>query len=314
MHNNKYNDSRFTTFFYSCMYTSVLSILALILFSIPCYAQEVAVVTSASINPYRTTLEGFKSTCDAPYEEYVVTEYGESELLGMIHNEKPDLILTIGMDAFIKAKKIKDIPIVYSMVSNPQSMLSDEGHITGVSMNIPAKDQLSAFLEIYPRAKKIGVLYDPEETVYLYRDVQSAADLLGITLIAKEVHSPSEVPSAIRELKNKINAFYMLPDTTVISHESIKYLMTFSLENSIPIITFSDNYVKKGALMSLNIDAFDIGRQAGKMANSILEGKNVKYIQRAAPRKAILSINLRVARQFGIDISKEILQKSKTIN
>jgi putative ABC transport system substrate-binding protein len=244
----------------------------------------------------------------------VATEYSESELLSIIHKQKPDLIYTIGMDAFLTAKKIKDKPIVYSMVSNPQSMLSNEDHITGVSMNIAAKDQLSEFLKIHPKAKKIGLIYDPGETLYLYRDVQAAAYLLGITLIARDVHSPTEVPSAIRELKNKIDAFYMLPDMTVISHESIKYLMTFSLENSIPIITFSDNYVKQGALMSLNIDAFDIGRQAGEMAKSILGGKDVRYIQRATPRRAILSINLRVAQRLGIHISENILQKSEIIN
>ena len=39
----------------------------------------------------------------------------------------------------------------------------------------------------------------------------------------------------------------------------------FFLENKIPILTFAEKYVEIGALISIGIDVFDMGRQAGEI-------------------------------------------------
>ncbi len=274
-------------------------------------AYEIAVVKSVNIKPYDEAQKGFKSVCKANIREFVVSKLNGSEVPKEIRRIKPNLILAIGIDALSRIKKIKDIPIIYAMVSDPRSILSGEKNITGVSMNIPAEKQLSALLKVSPDIRGIGLVYDPGKTVHLLKEARAAATAFGITLVQKAVHSPKEVPSAINDMKGKIDAFWLLPDTTVVTPESIEYLLLFSFENGIATLAFSDKYVEIGSLMALNIDAMDIGRQAGEMANRILDGANVSNIPMSSPRKAVLSLNLKTAKRLGISVDDEIIKKSK---
>ncbi|MEW6003439.1 MAG: ABC transporter substrate-binding protein, partial [Nitrospirota bacterium] len=210
-------------------------------------------------------------------------------------------------------KRIKDIPIIYAMVSNPMSILSGEKNITGVSMNISAEKQLTALLEVSPDINRIGLVYDPRKTAHLVDEAQSVASSSGIAVVSQKIYNSKEVPSAIKNMKGKIDAFWMLPDTTVITQETVEYLLLFSFENSIPVLTFSDKYVNLGALMALQIDTLDVGRQAGEMANRIISGTNVSNIPMSPPRKAILSLNLKTDKRLGISVDDKIIRKSKII-
>ena len=52
----------------------------------------------------------------------------------MICEIKPDLILTIGKEVLSRVKKISNIPVIYLMVLNPESIIEcGEKNITGVT-------------------------------------------------------------------------------------------------------------------------------------------------------------------------------------
>ncbi len=276
-------------------------------------AQEIVAVQSVRVTPYEEAIEGFKNVCDARIKELVLSELKETEVVEKIAEIRPDMVLAIGMDALSTVKIIENIPVVYLMVLNPQSVVSTERNITGVSMNIPQERQLRAFLEALPDLKTVGLLYDPDRTGYLAENAREAAREIGINLIAKEVHRSSDVPLSIKDMKGKIDAFWMLPDLTVITPETVEYLLLFSLENTVPILTFAQKYVELGALMCVGIDAFDIGAQAGEMAEKILSGRDVKDVQWVDARKAVISINLKVARKLGITIDEKVIMKARII-
>lgn len=272
-------------------------------------AQEIAVIKSTNIKPYNEALEGFKNVCNADIEEYVLSDSDSSKILRDIHKNKPDLILTIGLNALSEVMHIRDIPIVYTMVSNPKSVLSGERNITGISMNISAEKQINALFEFLPTLKRIGIVYDPERTIHLFEEAKDSASSLGISIVSQAVHNPKEVPTAIKDMTGKIDAFWMLPDATVINQETTKYLLLFSFENRIPVLAFSDKYVELGFLLSLDTDHVDIGQQAGELANRVLSGIDVSTIPMSSPRKAVLSLNPNTAKKLGIRVDKEIIKK-----
>jgi putative ABC transport system substrate-binding protein len=208
---------------------------------------------------------------------------------------------------------VEDTPVIYAMVFSPESATDGQKNITGVSMNISPEKQFQAIREVLPDAKRVGIVYNPERSARLFGDAQSAASKHGITLVPKEAHALKEVFSAINELKGEIDAFWMLPDVTVITKETIEHLFLFSFENDIPIISFSEKYVEMGALMALAIDAEDIGMQAGEIANEILSGASVGDIPMHDPRRSRMFLNLRTAERMGIKIDKEIIRKSTTV-
>lgn len=275
---------------------------------------EVVVVQSFNIKPYNEAFKGFKSMCDCRIKQFVLSEMEGLDVVKAVRDAKPDLILAIGIDALAKVKRIRNIPIVYLMVPNPQNIISDEENITGVSMNISTEKHLATLRDVLPKIKRVGLLYNPDRTGSFVKKARLAASSMGIELLAKEVYSSKDVPALVNTMKGKIHAFWMLPDTTVVTPETTEILLLFSLENKIPIMTFSDKYVELGALMSLEIDAFDSGKQAGEMAHKILSGTSIKKVSETDPRKAVLSINLKIANKLGITISDEIMDKARIVN
>jgi len=114
-------------------------------------------------------------------------------------------------------------------------------------------------------------------------------------------------------MQDKIDVFWMLPDTTVINAETVNSLLLFSFQNKIPIFAFATKYVEMGALAALNIDPVDLGVQAGEIMKRLLDQKKGGIAAPVAPRKTVLTINRKIARKLGIDISKTILEKAYVV-
>jgi putative ABC transport system substrate-binding protein len=217
------------------------------------------------------------------------------------------------MGALSKVKEIRDIPIVYLMVLNPESVLPSNGNITGVSMNISPGKQLSTLRTLIPQVQRVGLVYDPKRTGHFAERAAAIAKKDGISLITKEIHQPTEALSAIKGLRGAIDAFWMIPDATVFSPEIVEFMLLFCLENRIPILTFADKYVETGAFISIGIDAHDIGRQAGEMVQKIASGTEVTRIQRVDAWKPVVTINLKIAKKLGIPVNKEMLDEARFV-
>jgi putative ABC transport system substrate-binding protein len=231
------------------------------------------------------------------------------DLIKEIRKTNPDIIVVIGVDSLNRVKGIKEVPIIYLMILDPQSVISDNNdNIAGVCMNIAPERQISILRQALPGIKSIGLLYDPQKTGDFIKRLKDAAAPAGIKLITREIHSSREVPEGLREIKGEIDAFWMLPDITVVTPETIEFFLLFSIENRVPVITFSDKYVEVGALISLGIDVDDMGRQAWEITEKVLSGVEEKTL-RVDARNAVVTVNQKVARKLGIKIKSDFLNR-----
>lgn len=271
---------------------------------------KIVAVQSVRIKLYKKTIEGFESVTGSKIKRIVISELNDANIIKKINSLRPDIILAIGMGALQAVKEIKDIPIIYMMVFNPTSIISGEKNIFGVSMSIPPEKQLNLLLNVLPHIKNIGLLYDPDRTGHIVKDAMIAAGKMNINLIAKEVQNSKDVPSELLDMGKNIDVFWMLPDLTLITPETIEFLLLFSLENKIPVLAFSYKYIELGALMSISIDPFDIGRQAGEIANAIVSGRDPEKIKKV-DAKSLISINTNIARKLEIDINNNIIKKAR---
>jgi putative ABC transport system substrate-binding protein len=264
---------------------------------------EIVVVQSGEVKPFGEAVRGFERTCDAHLQRIIISQWQGGDVVREIKWRRPDVVLAVGGNALSRVKSIKDIPIVYVMVLNPHLSLSGEENITGVSMNIPPNRQLQALVQTLPRAKRVGLLYDPEKTGSLVEEARQAAREMDIVLTAKAIrHAGDAAPCAV-EMKGDIDVFWMLPDVTVMTPETVEFLLLFSMKYRIPLLAFSEKYLDMGAFISTGIDAFDMGAQAGEMANKILSGRQVKHVQQALARKYVVSTNLMIAGKLGIGLN-----------
>jgi putative ABC transport system substrate-binding protein len=87
-----------------------------------------------------------------------------------------------------------------------------------------------------------------------------------------------------------------------VTPETVEFLLLFTQQSGVPVVTFAGKYVDEGALISLDINSFDLGKQAGEMANKVLDGTRVSELPDSEARKAILRINRKVAQKLGISL------------
>ena len=230
---------------------------------------------------------------------FVVSEGKEHEIHDFIREEQPRLIVAIGADALEQVRQVRTIPIIYLMVLNPSRIVPEAKNITGVLMTPSPAQQIDLIRKALPNVSKIGVLYDPNNLTKFIRQAADAARPLGLELVIREVRTPREVPGALLRLRDEIDAFWMLPDPSVVTPETMEFFILFSGENRIPLVTFSRKYVDMGALLALDVDPFDMGMQAGEMACRIIQGTDIRALPRVDARKIIKWVNPSVARRLG---------------
>jgi len=277
-------------------------LISLLFSAVNAFASDILVLQSMRVKPFDEALRGFRNVCKSDAKTVVVTDAEGVDFVRMVREERPQLILAIGADALQKVKKIRDIPIIYLMVLNPEKIIGGGKNIAGINMNFPPEKYLGLMEKLNLPKLKVGLFYDPAKTGAFVKRIQQTARSRGIEIMAKEVHHPQEVPELLADLKGSCNLIWMIPDATVVTPETVEFLLLFSQRNGTPVVTFAAKYVDTGALISLDIDGFDLGKQGGEMANRILDGAHVSDIPATDARKAVLKVNRKVARKLGINL------------
>lgn len=284
------------------MFKTLLTILlGIILLQGDASAHEVLVVQSMAVKPYEEAVRGFVGTCKGTMKRIVLSAQQGSDLARIVREEPPRLIVVLGAEALAQVKKFKQIPVVYLMVLNPPVAAQEQQRITGVTMTIPPERYLTVLKKALPDARRIGLLYDPKKSGPLVRRALQASRAMGFEVVSREVRSAREVPALLEAMRGAIDAFWMIPDPTVLTPDSVEFLLLFAQENLVPVFSFAEKYEKMGALFSLDVDPVDMGKQAGEMANRLLGGTPVDELPRVDARRAVLRFNRSVARKLGVN-------------
>ena len=156
------------------------------------------------------------------------------------------------------------------------------------------------------QAHRVGVVFDPSLSTSIINDGHQAATKHGLVLVEKPVKSSFEIANALKESIWTIDALWMVPDRTVVSKESFRYMLEATLNRKIPLVTFSEGFVKGGALMALAPDYQGIGRQAGELVKKIIAGTPPRDIPRPTPKTGIV-LNLNTAKALNITVPPSVL-------
>ena len=280
------------------------------------WGSDIVVVQSGRLPAYNSVLLGFENTMsgDIPdrgqkaIQAHTITSHilsevkSQNQLRQKIIRQQPDLLLVIGSSSLSLCKNIRDIPIIYTMVPYPGLMAEAQDNITGIKINITAVQQLNVLTRTIPQIKSIGLLYDPDRTGLFVKEAEEIARHLNLNFVALPVKTAKEVPDQLDSLSGKIDCYWMLPDRTVITPQTVDHIMLFSLENRVPILTFSEKYLEVGAMLSVSFDPYDIGKQAGEMALKILDNTKVSDLPAAGVRKIKIRANSIAAKILGINL------------
>lgn len=291
---------------------------------------KVVVLESRAIKPYEEALQSFKSACKCLVSQVVPLDAPEAQAKTAISQHKPDMILAIGEEAFLAASRFPGIPMVYLFVQDPDRPARDRpvhgqpagGQIeagdngtsgasaamaAGISMNVDPDKQLSAFLDVLPQVKRIGLLHTPQESRSRLEGMRVAAAQKGITLVERTVTDGKTVHAQLKAIKDEIDALWIIPDPKVVSPEIEELFILFSMENNIPLLAFTQIQSDRGATVSLALDPHDMGLQAAELATGppvqAQAGRTTSFTLNA--RSARLSINLPVAMKMHLALNEK---------
>ncbi len=231
------------------------------------------------------------------------------ELAEVLRIAETDLVITLGAEATLWAQAgVRDVPVLFGMVLDPAAQGIDPAQarapMTGISMQIPLREQFSQLRTVLPGVRRVGAVYDIRNQKTIDR-AQREARRQGLEMVAISVRDRREVPEAFRKLTGEVDALWSFPDTTVYSREAAQFILLFSFRNRLPLMGFSRGYVRAGALFGLYADYADIGRQLADVAHDIIGGRSPKDIPISPPRRHSMALNLRVSEALGTEIPDE---------
>ena len=276
-------------------------------------AAEIAILKSAELPYYEQAVLGFKAGMPATTKMKEYNLNGQltrgREIGKSLRASPPDLILAVGLKAAIAAKlEIFDQPVVFCLVLNPDTHGLPTSNMTGIAVRTAPEAQLSALRSVIPHSHRIGVLYDEEHSGNFIRDAHRAARQQGLELVGVAIHGQDDIPQAVRGLLPTINALWLIQDQTVISESAIPFYIESTLDAKVPLFTFSSTLVQQGALGALVVDAWTVGQQAARIAQSRLKEPNNATSSIQAPEYPQLAINLSSAEYLGLPPSPETMR------
>lgn len=235
-------------------------------------------------------------------------------------SDKKDLIIAIATpNAQAAVQQTKDIPIIFSAVTDPvgaqlvTSLEKPGANVTGTSDLTPAKEQLALFQQFGTQVKKVGVIYNPGEanSVFTVNQTKDAAKELGMTVVEATVTNSNEVQMAAQSLVGRAEGLYLITDNTLA--QGVQSVIEIANAKKIPTVSAVKAYVEQGALATLGMDYYQLGKQTGAMAADVLKGKKAGDIPVLVGKDFTLVVNTKTAATIGLTLKEDLLAKAEKV-
>lgn len=221
-------------------------------------------------------------------------------------------IATPSATACYAAAEDKDIPVVFTAITDPEQAGLVGGNITGTSDKLPVEAQLDLIRKLQPEAKTIGIIYTTSEpnSVSAIAEYEEKAPAYGFAIEALGVTAQSEVTQATDTLISKgVDCLSNLTDNNVVG--VLSSILEKTDEAGIPIYGSEVEQVKLGCVAAAGIDYFALGQQTAALAAKILSGEASAY---DLPYETIseygIYVNSEALAAFGIELPAEIAEKA----
>lgn len=220
-------------------------------------------------------------------------------------------VATPSATACYAAAEDKDIPVIYTAITDPEAAGLVGCNITGTSDKLPVEAQLSLIRTLQPEAKSIGIIYTTSEpnSVSAIAEYEEKAPEFGFTIEAIGVTAQSEVTQAADTLIGKgVDCFSNLTDNNVVG--VLSSILEKTDEAGIPIYGSEVEQVKLGCVASAGIDYFELGRQTGAMAARVLKGESAADIPYETISEYGIYVNSEALATFGIELPADIAERA----
>lgn len=261
--------------------------------------------------------EGVDFTVDyqnAGFDDNVNTQIAQS--FSAANVDMMVAIATPSAIACFAAAEDKDIPVIFTAITDPVSAHLDSGNVTGTSDALPVAGQLELIRDLQPDAKTIGIVYTTSETnsVYSIGVYQQLAGSYGFTIDAIGVTAQAEVTQAIDTLiSHGVDCISNLTDNNVVG--VLPAILEKTNEAKIPVYGSEVEQVVLGCVAGAGLEYVQLGIQTGMMAAKILKGEaTCQDIPYETIENYGLYVNKEALSEMGIELPAEIAENAEAVS
>jgi putative ABC transport system substrate-binding protein len=232
----------------------------------------------------------------------------------------PDVIVVHSNDFLAALRQTNSIiPTVFAQIGDPvgsgfvESLAHPGGNLTGFTTyesDIGGK-WLQTLKETAPGVTRVLVLLDPNIAANLayLRSAEQAAATNGITVLVSAIRDPSELDHAFSTAADHAHdGLIVLPSPmTGVNRDQI---IALASKYRLPAVFAFRFFTLSGGLVSYGVDTSDLYRRAGSYVDRILKGEKAADLPVQAPTKYELVINLKTAKELGLDVPPALLARA----
>ena len=226
-------------------------------------------------------------------------------------SEGVDLIMANATAALqAAASATSDIPVLGTSITAYGVALDIDdfsgtvgGNVSGTSDLAPLDQQAAMILELFPDAKKVGILYCSAEpnSAYQATEFEKALDEDSISYKEYTVSDSNDIASVVQSAVSECDVLYIPTDNTMAGNtESINNI---ALPAGVPIIAGEEGICSGCGVATLSISYYDIGYTAGKMAYDVLvNGADISTMDVQYAENVTKEYNADICSQLGITV------------
>jgi putative ABC transport system substrate-binding protein len=193
------------------------------------------------------------------------------------------------------------------------------GNITGLPITgLRQREKcLQLLKEVAPGVTRVGVLLNPLNPAWdgYPAVLNDAAQTLGLELMRVEARGVAELEQAFAHMAaQQVNGLFALNEITLTgSPPALELLVRLTADLHLASVSDDTAFAPGGGLLGLGPDYAAIGRGAAEYIDRILRGAKVAELPVVRTSNFILAVNLRTAKQLGIEIPPSILLRADEV-
>ena len=199
-----------------------------------------------------------------------------------------DLILANATPALLAAQSATNkIPILGTSVTDYADALGLEAgstttgtNISGTSDGVPAQSFADLLKQVFPDAKKVGMLYCSGEPNSKFQadQIRPILEGMGYSVADYTFADSNDVAQVAANACDDSDVLYIPTDNTAASNAEL--INSVCLEKKVPVVAGEENLCLGCGSVTLSISYYDLGKVTGEMAAKVLaDGADVSAME-----------------------------------
>jgi putative tryptophan/tyrosine transport system substrate-binding protein len=234
----------------------------------------------------------------------------------------PDVIFSSGPEPFMALRRATiTVPIVFVQLGEPveSGMVSSLAHpdrnVTGTASfeySIAGK-WLELLKQVAPQVTRVGVLRNAATFTQpgYFRAIETAAPSLGVSVSVIDASNGGEIELSIDALARQADGLIVLPSSLTTMHHEL--IVSQANRHKVPAVFPYRFYAVSGGLVSYGSSVPETNRQAAVQVDRVLRGTRVSDLPVQLATKFELVINLKTAKQLGLNIPPALLARADEV-